>query len=58
VFAQVGEGNHLRRAVIGFGAGETELQVMVAIDDLSQGAPEPFYELDASARATNCRVRL
>ncbi|OPY82955.1 MAG: hypothetical protein A4E65_00738 [Syntrophorhabdus sp. PtaU1.Bin153] len=51
VFAQVGEGNHLRRAVIGFGAGETELQVMVAIDDLSQGVPKPFYEFNASAES-------
>ncbi|OPX96274.1 MAG: hypothetical protein A4E58_01791 [Syntrophorhabdus sp. PtaB.Bin006] len=51
VFTQVGEGNHLRRAVIGFGAGETELQVMVAVDDLSQGAPKSFYELSTSAES-------
>ncbi|HBA55379.1 MAG TPA: hypothetical protein DCZ04_13235 [Syntrophorhabdus aromaticivorans] len=51
VFTQVEEGNHLRRAVIGFGAGETELQVVLAVDDLSHGAPKPFYELDTSAES-------
>jgi Domain of unknown function (DUF4410) len=49
VFTQVDEGNRLRRAVIGFGAGQTELQLAVAIDDLAQGVPKPFYELDTTA---------
>ena len=49
VFTQVDEGNRLRRAVIGFGAGQTGLQLAVAIDDLAQGAPRPFYELDTTA---------
>jgi Domain of unknown function (DUF4410) len=49
VFTQVGEGHRLVRAVIGFGAGQTELQLAVAIDDLAQGAPKPLYELDTTA---------
>ncbi len=49
VFTQVGEGNRLHRAVIGFGAGQTDVQLVVKIDDLAQGTPKPFYELDSSA---------
>jgi len=41
VFTQVDEGNRLHRAVIGFGAGQTDLQLAVAIDDLAQGVPRP-----------------
>lgn len=48
MFTQVDEGNRLNRAVIGFGAGQTGLQLVVAIDD-AQGTPKPFYELDTSA---------
>jgi len=51
VFAQVDEGNRLRRAVIGFGAGQTDLQVMVTVDDLAHGSPQPFYELDTNAES-------
>ena len=51
VFAQVDEGNRLRRAVIGFGSGQTDLQVMVAVDDLVRGSPQPFYELDTNAES-------
>ena len=49
MFTQVDEGNRLQRAVIGFGTGQTELQLVVAIDDLTQGAPKPLYELDTGA---------
>lgn len=51
VVLQVDEGNRLRRAVIGFGAGETELQLAIAVDDLAKGAPAPFYQLDTSAES-------
>ena len=51
VFTHVDEGNRVRRAAIGFAAGETELQVIVAVDDLGQGSPKPFYELDTSAES-------
>src|SRR5437764_7450589 len=49
VFTGVNQGNQLRRAVIGFGAGKTDLQVLVDINDLAQGAPKPFYELNMTA---------
>ncbi len=49
LFTQVEQGNRIRRAVIGFGSGETELQVVVSVDDLSQGSPKPLYELDTTA---------
>jgi len=49
VFTEVQEGNRLRRAVIGFGVGKTELQVLVYLDDLAGGVPKPFYEFDTSA---------
>jgi len=49
VFTEVNQGNQLNRAVIGFGMGKTELQVLVDINDLSKGAPRPFYELSTTA---------
>lgn len=51
VFTQVDQGNHLRRTIIGFGAGETELQLIVSVADLSQGSPTPFYEIDTTAES-------
>jgi Domain of unknown function (DUF4410) len=48
VFTEVQEGNRLRRAVIGFGVGKTELQVLVYLDDLADGVPRPFAEFDTS----------
>jgi hypothetical protein len=51
VFLSVDEGNRLRRAVVGFGAGQTQTQLAVAIDDLAKGAPAPFYQLDTSAKS-------
>jgi hypothetical protein len=41
-FLEVDEGNRLRRAVIGFGAGQTDMQIEVRIVDLSSGSREPF----------------
>jgi Domain of unknown function (DUF4410) len=49
VFTDVNQGNQLSRAVIGFGEGKTDLQVLVDINDLAQGAPQPFYELSTAA---------
>lgn len=51
VFTQVDEGNRLRRVAIGFGAGETEMQVFVRVDDLVHGSPKTFYELDTKAES-------
>jgi Domain of unknown function (DUF4410) len=50
-FLQVDEGNRLRRAVIGFGAGDTQLQVAAAIDALSAAPPAPLYTVDTSAKS-------
>lgn len=49
VFTSVQEGNQLHRAVIGFGAGHTDLQVLVAIDDLAGGVPKPMYSVETKA---------
>jgi hypothetical protein len=49
VFTDVNQGNQLRRAVIGFGAGKTDLQALVDIADLSRGTPRNFYELNTTA---------
>jgi hypothetical protein len=49
VFTNVNQGNQLERAVIGFGKGKTDLQVLVDIADLAQGAPAQFHEVKAPA---------
>lgn len=51
VFTEVQEGNRLRRAMIGFGAGRTDLQVVTKFNDLTEGPPKPFYEVDTDARS-------
>jgi hypothetical protein len=51
LFTQVDEGNRLRRAVIGFGEGQTQLQLSLAVDDLAQGQPQPFYQLTTDANS-------
>ena len=49
VFTGVNQGSQINRAVIGFGSGKTDLEVLVDINDLSQGAPKPFYQLNTVA---------
>ncbi|HEV2437246.1 MAG TPA: DUF4410 domain-containing protein [Verrucomicrobiae bacterium] len=49
VFTEVQQGNRLRRAVVGLGFGGTDLQVETITDHLSNGAPQPFYQIDTSA---------
>ena len=51
IFTEVDEGNRLRRAIIGFGAGKTDLLVHTTLDDLSLGAPQPFYQVDTTAQS-------
>ncbi len=51
IFTDVEEGNRLRRAVIGFGSGQTQLQIVLSVDDLSQGSPKQLYELDTTAKS-------
>lgn len=42
VFTEVGEGNRLERAVIGFGRGATSMEVQVAVSDLARNPDAPF----------------
>jgi Domain of unknown function (DUF4410) len=51
VFVNVNEGNRLRRAVVGFGAGHANLQVLVSVSDLRQGAPQPMYEIESEEKS-------
>jgi hypothetical protein len=46
VFTQVDEGGRMRRAMIGFGAGGTDLQLVTSLYDLSKGDPKPLYQFD------------
>ncbi len=41
-FLEVGEGNRMRRAMVGFGSGATDMQIEVALFDLSKKTNEPF----------------
>lgn len=50
-FLEVGEGNRLRRAAIGFGAGSTEMQVEVSVYDLSSGSGEPFLVFGSESKS-------
>jgi len=50
VFLSVDEGNRIRRAVVGFGAGQGSLQVAVAVNDLAtQGQPPLYQEVDSGS---------
>jgi hypothetical protein len=44
VFLSVDEGNRVKRAVVGFGAGQNTIEVAVAIDNFQANAPAPLYE--------------
>jgi uncharacterized protein DUF4410 len=48
VVTELDEGNQLRRAMVGFGAGSSELQLWVGVSDLDRDPDAPFYTLDAS----------
>jgi hypothetical protein len=44
VFLSVDEGNRVRRAVVGFGAGQGKIELAVAIDPLPNESPTPLYQ--------------
>jgi hypothetical protein len=48
VVTELDEGNQIRRAMVGFGAGESELQLWVGVTDLARNPDAPFYTLDAT----------
>lgn len=56
VFTNVNQGNQLERAVIGFGKGKTDVQVLVDIHDLSQGAPTQFHAMTNTASASSGKL--
>jgi len=53
VFTQVDEGNQVRRALIGFGQGKTDIQVMTVVDNLAAGPPKPLYQIKTEAMSGN-----
>jgi Domain of unknown function (DUF4410) len=53
VFQKVNEGNRVKRAIIGFGSGQTDLDVTTSIDELSAGtAPTPLYTAQTDATSS------
>lgn len=48
VVTELDEGNRVRKAVIGFGAGKSELTLNVGFVDLAKDASQPFYTFEAS----------
>ena len=51
-FIQIDEGNRLSRAVVGFGKGETELQMLFSLNELGGGVPKPFCEVGTIAHSS------
>ncbi|MBL8526077.1 MAG: DUF4410 domain-containing protein [Burkholderiales bacterium] len=49
VFTEASEGNTMRRAVVGFGAGAPRMEVQVAVSDLADRPEAPFVILGANA---------
>lgn len=56
VFTNVNQGNQLERAVVGFGKGKTDVQVLVGIHDLSQGTPTQFHAATNTASASSGKL--
>jgi hypothetical protein len=50
-FLEVDQGNCMRRAMIGFGAGSTDMQVEVAVIDLGSGQKEPFLVFGTDSKS-------
>ncbi|SEJ98301.1 DUF4410 domain-containing protein [Paraburkholderia diazotrophica] len=51
VFLSVDEGNRVRRAVVGFGAGQGKIELAIAIDALPNPTPQPLYqEIEGQSR--------
>ncbi len=52
-FTEVQEGNRLRRSMVGFGQGQTDVKVLSAVHNLSEGPPKSLYEVAAAANSGN-----
>ena len=50
-FVQASEGNQFGRAVIGFGVGKTDLEVLASIRDLAASEPQTIAELNTTANS-------
>lgn len=50
-FVGVDEGNRLRRSMVGFGQGKTDVQVVASVHDLSRGTPAPLHQVTAEAQS-------
>ena len=48
VLTELDQGNQLRRAMVGFGVGESALQLWVGVTDLARNPDALFYTLEAS----------
>jgi Domain of unknown function (DUF4410) len=49
IFTEVEQGSPILRSQVGFGAGATDLAVLVNVADLKKGRPESFYRLETQA---------
>ena len=47
-FASVTQGSRLLRSTVGFGAGGTKMETLVAVHDLSQQAPRKFLQFETT----------
>ena len=47
VVTELDEGNQVRRAMVGFGAGGSELELWVSVTDMATSPDAPFYTLEA-----------
>ncbi len=50
-FMEVDEGNRMKRAMVGFGAGATDMQIEVAVVDLASGRNEPFLVFGTDSKS-------
>lgn len=57
VFLSVDDGNRLRRAMVGLGAGQNDIEVAVSCDELGGGNLPPLYRQSRKRAAGICRAR-
>ena len=53
VFTELGEGNRLRRAAIGFGAGSTSMEIQLGISDLESSDPLAPFAVFGTEKSPN-----
>jgi uncharacterized protein DUF4410 len=52
VFTRVEQGNRFQRAMIGLGAGQTDLTVVVTVEDPMKGTPVPMDDIVSGAHSS------